>query len=154
MRIHSLEHAPFEGPGRIAAWAEERGHPLSRTALHDGEVPPEPDAFDLLVVMGGPMSIHEHRTHPWLLMEKHFRMMKKNAIFIVRDHGIGIPEADFPKLYEAFHRAGNVGEIPGTGLGMLIVKRCIDLQQGRIDLESKLGVGTSVTVTIPMFALA
>ena len=72
MRIHSLEHAPFEGPGRIAAWAAERGHTLSRTALHDGEVPPPADTFDLLVVMGGPMSIHEHRDHPWLPMEKHF----------------------------------------------------------------------------------
>ena len=72
MRIHSIEHAPYEGPGRIAAWAEERGHTLSRTALHDGEMPPALDAFDMLVIMGGPMSIHEHRDHPWLPMEKHF----------------------------------------------------------------------------------
>ena len=72
MKIHSLEHARFEGPGRIAAWAAERGHSLSRTALHDGEVPPPADAFDLLVVMGGPMSVHEHRDHPWLPREKHF----------------------------------------------------------------------------------
>ncbi len=72
MRIHSIEHAPFEGPGRIAAWAQERGHILSRTALHDGEAPPGQGAFDLLVVMGGPMSIHEHRTHPWLPVEKRF----------------------------------------------------------------------------------
>ncbi len=72
MRIHSLEHAPFEGPGRIADWARERGHTLARTALHDGEAPPALDAFDLLVVMGGPMSIHEHRSHPWLPVEKTF----------------------------------------------------------------------------------
>ena len=72
MRIHSLEHAPFEGPGRIATWAEERGHTLTRTAFHDGEAPPALDAFDLLVIMGGPMSIHEHRDHPWLPVEKHF----------------------------------------------------------------------------------
>jgi len=72
MKIHSLEHAPFEGPGRIATWAAERGHTLSRTALHDGETPPALDAFDLLVIMGGPMSIHEHRNHPWLQIEKFF----------------------------------------------------------------------------------
>lgn len=72
MRIHSLEHAPFEGPGRIAAWAAERGHALTRTALYDGEVPPALGDFDLLVVVGGPMSIHEHRTHPWLAVEKRF----------------------------------------------------------------------------------
>ncbi|MEO6739325.1 MAG: type 1 glutamine amidotransferase [Chthoniobacteraceae bacterium] len=72
MRIHSLEHAPFEGPGRIAAWAAERGHTLSRTALWEGEMPPALDAFDMLVIMGGPMSIHDHRDHPWLPMEKDF----------------------------------------------------------------------------------
>ena len=72
MRIHSLEHAPFEGPGRIAAWAAERGHTLARTALYDGEALPALDAFDLLVIMGGAMSIHEHRNHPWLPLEKYF----------------------------------------------------------------------------------
>ena len=72
MRIHSLEHAPFEGPGRIAAWAAERGHTLSRTALHDGDAPPSLDDFDMLVIMGGPMSIHDHRDHPWLPVEKVF----------------------------------------------------------------------------------
>ena len=72
MRIHSLEHAPFEGPGRIAAWAAERGHPLARTALYDGEGPPAMDAFDVLAIMGGAMSIHEHRAHPWLADEKIF----------------------------------------------------------------------------------
>jgi GMP synthase-like glutamine amidotransferase len=72
MRIHSLEHAPFEGPGRIAAWAAERGHALTRTALHESEAPPAPDEFDLLVILGGPMSIHDHRDHPWLPVEKGF----------------------------------------------------------------------------------
>lgn len=72
MRIHSLEHAPFEGPARIAAWAAERGYTLSRTALYDGEAPPSLGDFDMLVIMGGPMSIHEHRNHPWLPVEKNF----------------------------------------------------------------------------------
>ncbi len=72
MRIHSLENAPLEGPGRIAAWAAERGHTLTRTALHGGEMPPAPEAFDFLVVLGGAMSIHDHRDHPWLAGEKHF----------------------------------------------------------------------------------
>ena len=72
MRIHSLEHAPFEGPGRIAAWAANRGYPLTRTALYDGEAPPALDAFDVLVILGGAMSIHEHRNHPWLPVEKRF----------------------------------------------------------------------------------
>lgn len=71
-RIHSLEHAPFEGPGRIAAWAADRGHIFSRTGLYEGTPPPALDSFDLLVVMGGPMSIHDHRDHPWLPEEKRF----------------------------------------------------------------------------------
>ena len=72
MRIHSLEHAHFEGPGRIATWAAERGHTLARTALHEEEALPALDAFELLVIMGGAMSIHEHRNHPWLPVEKQF----------------------------------------------------------------------------------
>jgi PAS domain S-box-containing protein len=47
------------------------------------------------------------------------------AIFIVRDKGIGIPEADARMLFQAFHRGRNVGDTPGTGLGMTIVKRCV-----------------------------
>lgn len=72
MRIHSLEHASSEGPGRIAAWAADRGFPLTRTALYDGEAPPALDAFDVLVILGGAMSVHEHRAHPWLPVEKRF----------------------------------------------------------------------------------
>jgi GMP synthase-like glutamine amidotransferase len=72
MIVHSLEHAPFEGPGRIADWAAARGHQLTHTALHAGEMPPSLDAFDFLVIMGGPMSIHEHRNHRWLPREKSY----------------------------------------------------------------------------------
>ncbi len=72
MNIHSLEHDPLDGPGIVRDWARERGHTLVRTALHAGEDLPALDAVDLLVVMGGPMSIHQHRDFPWLPMEKRF----------------------------------------------------------------------------------
>jgi len=72
MRIHSLEHQPAEGPGKIADWAAARGHTLVSTALYAGEPPPALDAFDLLVVMGGGMNIYQHRDHPWLVAEKEF----------------------------------------------------------------------------------
>ena len=72
MIIHSLEHQSYEGPGRIADWAAARGHALTRTALYAGGLPPPLESFDLLVVMGGSMSIHEHRDHPWLAAEKRF----------------------------------------------------------------------------------
>jgi signal transduction histidine kinase len=67
----------------------------------------------------------------------------------VRDRGIGIPEADQEWLFSAFHRGGNVGQRPGTGLGLVIVKRCVDLHGGRITVESEPGTGTTVTVRLP-----
>jgi len=70
----------------------------------------------------------------------------------IRDHGIGIPEADREWLFSAFHRAHNVGDRPGTGLGLVIVKRCVDLYGGEIQVESKSGEGTTVTVRLPMFS--
>ena len=65
------------------------------------------------------------------------------------DQGIGIPPADQEWLFDAFHRGHNVADCPGTGLGLVIVKRCLDLQGGKIQVESKEGEGTSVTVRLP-----
>ena len=68
----------------------------------------------------------------------------------IRDKGIGIPEADREWLFNAFHRGHNVGDRPGTGLGLVIVKRCVDLHGGKIIVESKSGEGTTVTVRLPI----
>jgi PAS domain S-box-containing protein len=76
------------------------------------------------------------------------------AVFTVTDQGIGIPEADHPRLFEAFHRASNVEHVSGTGLGLLIVRRCVDLHQGRIDFESRLGEGTTFRVHIPAYPIS
>ncbi|MBF0481153.1 MAG: type 1 glutamine amidotransferase [Desulfovibrionaceae bacterium] len=70
MRIHGLFHAPFEGLGNIAAWAQARGHELSHSDLFAGEPCPKPAAYDFLVVMGGPMNIYEYDAYPWLKAEK------------------------------------------------------------------------------------
>jgi two-component system, sensor histidine kinase and response regulator len=69
----------------------------------------------------------------------------------IRDQGIGIPEADREWLFSAFHRGHNVAGRAGTGLGLVIVKRCVDLHRGRIRLESKVGKGTTISVRLPMF---
>ncbi|MES2585042.1 MAG: ATP-binding protein [Pseudomonadota bacterium] len=69
--------------------------------------------------------------------------------FQVRDQGIGIPEADLPRLFETFHRAANVGNIVGTGLGLAIVKRSVDLHGGTLSVSSALGEGTLFTVCLP-----
>jgi signal transduction histidine kinase len=72
------------------------------------------------------------------------------AIFEVRDRGIGIPNADLQRLFEAFHRAKNVGNIAGTGLGMAIVKRFVDCHNGNIDVKTREGEGTMVKVELPL----
>lgn len=69
---------------------------------------------------------------------------------VVRDEGIGIPEADQPRIFEMFRRASNVGTISGTGLGLVVVKRCVELHGGSIGLRSAPGRGTEVTVRIPL----
>ena len=75
---------------------------------------------------------------------------EKEIVCVIRDEGIGIPEADREWLFNAFHRGHNVADRPGTGLGLVIVKRCVDLQGGKIEVESKLGEGTAVTVRLPI----
>jgi PAS domain S-box-containing protein len=70
--------------------------------------------------------------------------------FHVHDQGIGIPLSDQPHLFEAFHRGGNIGNIPGSGLGLTVVKKCVDLHGGKISVTSEVGVGTTFTVTLPV----
>jgi signal transduction histidine kinase len=67
----------------------------------------------------------------------------------VRDRGVGIPEVDLEHIFEAFHRAENASDIQGTGLGLTIAKKAVDLHGGTITVESVEGEGTTFTVTIP-----
>jgi signal transduction histidine kinase len=71
-----------------------------------------------------------------------------DVVLSVTDQGIGIPLADQARLYEAFHRAANVGTIPGTGLGLAVLKKAVDTHGGRIECESAPGQGTIFTVTL------
>ncbi|GAC1493226.1 MAG: hypothetical protein NVS2B14_06270 [Chamaesiphon sp.] len=76
---------------------------------------------------------------------------QEQAIFEIKDSGIGIPEADKEQLFNAFHRATNVGTISGTGLGLAIAKKAVDLHRGKITFESEVGVGTTFTVYLPNY---
>ena len=69
--------------------------------------------------------------------------------FRVRDRGVGIPETDLEHIFEAFHRAENAADVQGTGLGLTIAKKAVDLHGGTITVESVEGEGTTFTVTIP-----
>ena len=72
------------------------------------------------------------------------------VVFVISDHGIGIPDDDLEHLFGAFHRGKNVGILPGTGLGLSIVKNCIDIHDGSISVESQLDIGTKFTVVLPI----
>lgn len=71
------------------------------------------------------------------------------AIFQIQDKGIGISPEDQELLYQSFHRGKNVGDVAGTGLGLAVVKKCVELHGGSIAVESKIGLGTTFTVGIP-----
>lgn len=86
---------------------------------------------------------------PGSIVDFTVRIASGNIVFTVSDHGIGIPENDLEHIFETFHRASNVDTIKGTGLGLSIVKRCVELHEGTIKIESKLNIGTTITVKIP-----
>ena len=72
MRIHYIQHVAHEGLGYISEWAEQNNHQVTSTKLYEGEPFPDMSDFDLLVVMGGPMSVHDDDKIPWLQDEKSF----------------------------------------------------------------------------------
>lgn len=72
-----------------------------------------------------------------------------DLVLKVSDNGIGIPDKDQENMFERFHRAENVSNIQGTGLGLNIVKKYVELLEGNISFESKLGVGTTFKIELP-----
>jgi len=73
----------------------------------------------------------------------------RDAVVRVIDHGIGIPAADRPSLFEPFYRTSNTAQLPGTGLGLHISRRIVELHGGRIELESTSPDGSTFTVRLP-----
>jgi signal transduction histidine kinase/DNA-binding response OmpR family regulator len=82
-------------------------------------------------------------------IEFHLIGKDSQVIFSVEDQGIGIPVEDQQNLFQSFNRGSNVGTIPGTGLGLAIAKYCVNLHGGDITLESQVGKGTKIIVTLP-----
>ncbi len=74
----------------------------------------------------------------------------QQVTFRIQDAGIGIPADNQSRLFETFYRCSNVGKIKGTGLGLAVTKRCIDAHQGTIAVESAVGIGTTMIVTLPL----
>jgi GMP synthase-like glutamine amidotransferase len=72
LRAHYLQHVAFEGMGSITDWLTEQGARIAGTRLYEPHILPEIEDFDLLVVMGGPMSVNDEARHAWLRTEKAF----------------------------------------------------------------------------------
>jgi PAS domain S-box-containing protein len=67
----------------------------------------------------------------------------------IRDHGIGIPEAEMPKLFQRFYRASTAKNLPGTGIGLHVVRELVELHGGVVAVRSKVGEGSEFTVRLP-----
>lgn len=77
LRIHYLQHVPFEGPGSIQEWSIKNGHVLTSTNFYEDETLLDLNSIDWLIIMGGPMSVDDEKEFRWLSKEKIFI---KNAI--------------------------------------------------------------------------
>lgn len=86
-------------------------------------------------------------------IEFHVNCQDDRVSFSIKDQGLGIPEDEQKNLFQSFHRASNVQHIPGTGLGLMIVKKCVELHRGEINLSSTMGVGTTFNITLPLHEL-
>jgi GMP synthase (glutamine-hydrolysing) len=104
MQLHYLQHVPFEGPGTIREWATDQGHDLTGTHLYDGESLPDLDTFDWLIIMGGPMGVHDTDEYPWLTAEKELIRVAVDADKVVVGICLGaqlVAEALGGRVYEA-----------------------------------------------------
>jgi signal transduction histidine kinase len=72
------------------------------------------------------------------------------ATFSIQDCGIGIPHKDINRLFDSFYRGSNIGNIAGNGIGLAIAKSAIDIHGGDISIESKVDIGSTFTVTLPI----
>jgi GMP synthase (glutamine-hydrolysing) len=86
MRIHVLQHVPYESPGLITDWAKGKGFSISFTRFYETEKLPAPQDIDLVIIMGGPMNIYESDKYPWLVLEKAFL----HNCFVARTKLLGI----------------------------------------------------------------
>jgi len=72
MRVHYLQHVPFEGLGNMENYFLDRGYQLNSTQLYSEDNFPSLDDFDWLIIMGGPMGVYDEAKYPWLKKEKKF----------------------------------------------------------------------------------
>jgi PAS domain S-box-containing protein len=99
----------------------------------------------LINLLSNAIKYSESHTPIWLRT----RVDDAGAHFEIQDQGIGIPESDQTNIFERFFRAHNAGNAQGTGLGLNIVKKYIDLMKGEISFTSQPGQGSTFFVSLP-----
>ena len=72
MKVHCLQHIKKETLGNIGTWIAKKGHTLTKTLLYEEAAFPAPEEFDLLLIMGGTMSVYQEEEYPWIKPEKEF----------------------------------------------------------------------------------
>jgi PAS domain S-box-containing protein len=88
-------------------------------------------------------------SEPGKLISLHISADTDTVVIEVKDQGIGIPQADQANVFDRFFRAQNAGTVQGTGLGLNIVSKYVDLMGGTVSFSSEVGVGTTFVVTLP-----
>ena len=73
------------------------------------------------------------------------------AVVSVRDPGVGIPPADLPRIFDRFQRAGNVGRIAGTGIGLAVARHIVEQHGGNISVETVERKGSTFTIRLPCY---
>lgn len=115
MRIHCLQHVPYEEPGVIEQWARSNSHVMTRTKLFREADFPEASEVDLLVILGGPMGANDEAEYPWMSAEKRFIEECMDASAVVLGICLGaqlIAEVLGSDIYPA--RYNEVGWYPVT----------------------------------------
>ncbi len=118
----------YQHEGETAAWLDK--HLVSNVLIN---------------LLSNAIKYSESHTDIWLRT----RVDDAGVHFQIQDQGIGIPESDQVNIFERFFRAHNAGNTQGTGLGLNIVKKYIDLMKGDITFTSRPGVGTTFVVRLP-----
>ena len=128
-----IEKPPRDAPANVAAWADADALRQVLYNLMDNAIKYTPN--------GGKITVR-------------WSVVKAGVSFEVEDTGVGIPEADLPRVFERFYRVDKARnrEAGGTGLGLSIVKRLVQAMRGRVKVTSALGKGTTFRVTLPRAA--
>ncbi|MCU0496652.1 MAG: ATP-binding protein [Anaerolineae bacterium] len=82
-------------------------------------------------------------------IEVKLRYLPQEILLEVSDQGIGIPSEDQTKIFELFYRGANIGAVGGRGVGLKIVRDCVEVHRGTIEIESQVGVGSTFRVRLP-----